>query len=339
MKQNPRDLIDGYFDDTLSSDQQVELGKWLNADPQHARQFAQASLVHDRLRNILAVEQNGFVVNDSSLVSERSSKQRIWFRSVTVRAVAVLVIVVIGFASLWIGIGEQTASAAVRELDRIIQYGMRSQDRTFIIVVEDMSTPTKRGNKRPNQSESPRPPKPPLDGAVLHVRTGNQFVLTRKTEDGLPFITGSNGHQSWAVNPRGAVKVSDDINEFNRDLPGHETSVPLTDLRSGLERLKNAYDLHFSTLGPEEVLPEDGATVRLLVAVKKPKERGPQRVEIIYDSTDGQILRVRFVQMPYGPERLDLRLNLLSEDELAPDFFEHSSHHAADRKVQLENRK
>jgi hypothetical protein len=201
--------------------------------------------------------------------------------------------------------------------------------------VEDIAT--ERKGKRSIQPETQRPPKPPLDGSTLYVRSDKQFVLIRKTQEGLPFVTGSNGQQSWAINTRGPVRVSSDIHRFDHDLPGHETSVPLTNLNEGLKQLKYAYDLTFSALGPEEYWTEDGHESRLLIAVKKPKERGPQRVEIVYDSMTGGILRMRFVQMPYGPDRLDLRLSLVSKEELPSDFFEHTSHHVPDRKIEVEN--
>jgi hypothetical protein len=238
---------------------------------------------------------------------------------------------------LWFAFGQTNASAAIRELNRIIVQNNVTQDRTYEIVVEEVFLPEQRGASRPPTLESQRPPKPPLDGAIVHVRQGNQFVLIRKTLDGLPFVTGSNGKQSWAANSRGPVKVSSDIHHFDRDLPGHETSIPLTNLHEGLGRLRQAYHVQFSTLGPEEYEVPDGETVRMLVAVKKPKERGPQRVEIAYGSTSGRILHMRFVQMPYGPDRLDLRLSLVNEHDLPLDFFEHTSHHASDRKVETEN--
>jgi hypothetical protein len=248
------------------------------------------------------------------------------------RTTAAAVVLVAGLVMLWFSIGTPSASAAIRELDRIIVNSIRPKDRTYVVVVEDIAA-----ERRGNRPETQRPPKPPLDGATLHARSNNQFVLIRQTQEGLPFITGSNGQQSWATNPRGPVRVSSDIHRFDHDLPGHETSIPLTNLHEGLQQLKRAYNLTFSTLGPEEVVPEQGHDARLLIAVKKPRERGPQRVEIVYDLTTGQILRMRFVQMPYGPDRLDLRLSLLSEKELEADFFEHTNHHAPDRKIEMEN--
>jgi hypothetical protein len=379
---DPRELIDGYFDDTLTADQLKSLSAWIKADPNNARAFAQSSLLHDRLRNTFAIaeevpvkftlpwEGRGGARDDagtgydgdfvtpaspspkarsspstlpcegveempaSSLTSTpklRSNAERVLF----LRTTAAAAVLVAGLVILWFSIGTPTATAAIRELDRIIVNSIRSKDRTYEIVVEDITSEDK--GKRSSRPETLRPPKPPLDGATLYVRSGNQFVLIRKTLEGLPFITGSNGQQSWAINTRGPVRVSSDTHRFDHDLPGHETSVPLTNLHEGLQQLKRAYHLTSSSLGPEEVVPEQGHEARLLIAVKKPRVRGPQRVEIVYDSTTGRILRMRFIQMPYGPDRLDLRLSLLSEEELQADFFEHTSHHAPDRKIEMEN--
>lgn len=364
-----RRLIDGYFDDVLTEQEHAELNSWLQADPEHAIIFAKASMLHDRLRDALASshsnEPNSSTIWASTIHSSSTDSNTphlntdhlntiqiltpspslqdphatarlrtgIWKTLASVAAIAA------GLAVVWFSISPSTASAAIRELDRIILNSIRSQDRTYGIVVEDVTTSGRRDKRSP---EMQRPPKPPLDGAILHVRSGNQFVLIRKTLDGLPFVTGSNGQQSWAINTRGPVRVSSDVHHFDRDLPGHETSVPLTNLHEGLEQLKRAYHLEFSELGPEEYAPEDdsneeGHEARLLVAIKKPRERGPQRVEIVYDSTTGRILRMRFVQMPYGPDRLDLRLSLESEVELPAEFFEHTSHHEPDRKIEMEN--
>ena len=331
-----RELIDGYLDEALTADQQEELSAWIKANSEHARIFAEAMLLHDRLRNTLSTAETPDAIHPSlTIESPRGWLGGSWLMSSLTRTTAAAAVLILGLATLWFSIGTQTASAAIRELDRIIVNSMKSKDRTFDIVVEDITTD--RRGKRSARPESQRPPKPPLDGASLYVRSGNQFVLIRKTQDGLPFVTGSNGQQSWAINTRGPVRVSPDVHRFDHDLPGHETSVPLTNLNEGLQQLKRAYDLTFSALGPEEYQTGDGHEARQLIAVKKPKERGPQRVEIVYDATTGGILRMRFVQMPYGPDRLDLRLSLVSEEELSSDFFEHTSHHTPDRKIEVEN--
>ena len=336
MSSDARELIDGYLDDALTADQQEELSAWIKANSEHARIFAEAMLLHDRLRNTLSTAETPDAIHPSlTIESPRGWLGGSWLMSSLTRTTAAAAVLILGLATLWFSIGTQTASAAIRELDRIIVNSMRTKDRTFEIVVEDITT--ERRGKRSARPESQRPPKPPLDGATLYVRSGNQFVLIRKTQDGLPFVTGCDGKQSWAINTRGPVRFSADVHRFDHDLPGHETSIPLTNLHEGLQQLKRAYDLTFSALGPEEYQTGDGNEARQLIAVKKPKERGPQRVEIVYDATTGGILRMRFVQMPYGPDRLDLRLSLVSEEELSSDFFEHTSHHTPDRKIEVEN--
>jgi hypothetical protein len=337
MMADASELIDGYFDDDLSPEQQKLLSDWIKYAPEHARLFAQAALLHDRLRNTMMAtddSQCDFGAPERNKVPQ-SRFRDFWLTNSLGKTSAAAALLVAGLLTLWFSVGTPRASAAIRELDRIIVSSLQWKDRAYEIVVEDV-TPERRG-KQPAGPESQRPPKPPLDGAKLYVRAGNQFVLIRKTEEGLPFVTGSNGQQSWAVNTRGPVRVSSDIHRFDHDLPGHETSVPLTNLHEGLQQLKRSYDLTFSSLGPEEYQPEDGHEARLLVALKKPRDRGPQRVEIVYDSTTGRILRMRFVQMPYGPDRLDLRLSLVSEEELPTNFFEHATHHAPNRKIETEN--
>ncbi|MCY2983780.1 MAG: hypothetical protein NTY15_09095 [Planctomycetota bacterium] len=335
MNPAPHDMIDGYFDEILTPEQLASLSDWIKSSPENARVFANAALLHDRMRNAMG---ESALVHDvpPSKVAVRSLGRLFSFPSVWSTAASIAV-VCFGVGLFWFLFGQANASAAIRELNRIIAQNTLSKDRTYEIVVEEVYPPIERGANRPPTRESLRPPKPPLDGARVHVREGNQFVLIRKTSDGLPFVTGSNGKQSWAANARGPVKVSADIHHFDRDLPGHETSIPLTNLHEGLGRLRQAYQVQFSTLGPEEYEASDGETVRMLVAVKKPKERGPQRVEIAYETTSGRILHMRFVQMPYGPDRLDLRLSLVNENDLPLDFFQHTSHHSLDRNVETEN--
>jgi hypothetical protein len=42
---------------------------------------------------------------------------------------------------------------------------------------------------------------------------------------------------------------------------------------------------------------------------------------------------MRFVEMPYGPEQITIRLTLLDQTSLPDDFFEHPFHHSSDRTV------
>jgi hypothetical protein len=247
-----------------------------------------------------------------------------------VSTVAVMMII------FWRGVGETPAAAAVTELNRLIAASAHAMDRTYHVAVEEVALPPERRERR-GPGDASRPPKPPMDDAVLHVRDGHQFVLIRTTPEGLPFITGSNGQASWAVRPDGPARVSSDLTRFNRDLPGHEYEMPLINIEDGLERLRVAYELQLQPIesSDSETQPGD-EPLRLLVAVKKRGFRGPRRVEITYAVPTGQIRQLRFVDMPYGPQRLTLRLTLVDERNLAPGFFDHISHHGPERAVEFE---
>jgi hypothetical protein len=340
-------LIDGYLDDVLTIEQHEELSAWIRSSPEIARTFAAAVMLHDRLRNetVISGERQGVSPPCRSAAAEFAGKnaEKVTRRAdalplagavarrrsvITLLSTAALicVAVVLFFKSF----GDSPTLAATGELQRLIELNAQPMDRTYQITVEETVLP-RRGRRGPSPEDG-RPPKAPMDGATLYVRDGQQFVLRRITEAG-PFITGCNGTFSWAVRPDGPVRYSEDLNRFNRDLPGHEHEMPLVNIHDGLERLRRAYDV--------QLLPvEDGESsepaTRLLVAVRHPKERGPRRVEISYEVESGLIRQMRFIGMPYGPESLTIRLTLLSEDLLDERFFDHESHHDANRRVEVE---
>lgn len=334
MTLDPQTLIDGYLDETLSSEEHVAFAQWLQETPQHRQQFANAVLLHDRLRGeLLAMSAMTPEARSAPNVFTLSRpRRRMGPAAAFFAAVCSLAVV---FAVLWRGIGDTPASAAVIEIKRLIAANAQAPDRTYQISVEEVAMPRERGD-RPQPPDSGRPPKPPLDGAVLHVRSGSQFVLIRTTPAGQPFVTGSNGRTSWAVRPDGPVRVSSDLTRFNRDLPGHESAMPLINIEDGLEQLRAAYDVQLLPIENGEFDRSEDEPLRLLVAVKKKGFRGPRRVEITYAVATGQIRQMRFVEMPYGPERLTLRLTLAEERDLGAAFFDHDSHHAPERTVEKE---
>lgn len=333
MKLDPRNLISGYLDETLSPEEHDSLTQWLNSKPENAEQFAQAVLLHDRLR----CEHLALVAlsTETRLTPRRlvSAGQRERLRPLTALA-GTLIAAVVVVAVLINGFRGTPASAAI-ELKRMITASAQAVDRTYKITVEELALP-ERPRKRGEPSYN-RPPKPPMDGAVLHVRGGHQFVLMRTTTEGLPFVTGSNGHTSWAVRAGGPVRVSSDLTRFNRDIPGHEHAMPLISIEEGLDRLREAYVIELLPVErQEEESGQNEEGTRLMVAVKKRGFRGPKRVEITYSVASGQIRQMRFVEMPYGPDRLTLRMTLVEQQPLGARFFDHQSHHEADRVVELE---
>ncbi len=330
MNIDTQQLIHGYLDHMLSAEQQELLAQWIRSDSDHAREFAAAVALHDRLRNEWAIPEQS--ETNVQLFSAPATHR--WGRSLFALATTVCLLL-LGAILLWQTAGVSSVSAAMVELDRIIATTSQPIDRTFSLSVEETAyLPSRTQQPAPDHQ---RPPKPSIDGAVLHVRGPNQFVLQRKVKEGQFFVTGSNGRTSWAVRPDGPVRVSSDLTRFNRDVPGHEHAMPLANLHDGLEQLHKAYDVEVMPVeSPDEGTAENAEPSRLLVGVKKRGFRGPKRVEITYLMSTGQIRQMRFVEMPYGPERLTLRVTLLNEQQLGAAYFDHESHHDPLRVVEFE---
>ena len=353
MTLEPNPLIHGYLDETLSADELAALTCWLKATPENARQFAQAILLHDRLRGehlardvhdieraLLPVRSSPIDVPVSPTSAGRHARPATETSSTGLRrrfatAAVITTAALLFIAVVWRGIGDTPVSAAVVEVNRLIAANLSAPDRTYRIDVEEQAAISKR--ELPDDApERSRPAKPPIDRAVLHVRSSGLFVLIRQTADGQPFVTGSNGKISWAVKPDGSVRSSADLTRFHRDVPGHEHSMPLININVGLEQLREAYEVQLRPIqNPDDPAAEPEPS-RLIVAVRKPGNRGPQRVEVTYSVRNGLIRQMRFVEMPYGPERLTLRMTLVNEQPLAADFFNHESHHGSDRIVEEE---
>jgi hypothetical protein len=107
-------------------------------------------------------------------------------------------------------------------------------------------------------------------------------------------------------------------------------------LSDALERLQSVSDLALLPIEDSDNDSEDAERRRLLVATKKRGQRGPRRVEITYFAASGLIESLRFVDMPYGPERVTVRLSLMPSPSLSEDFFHHRAHHAPDREIEIE---
>ena len=337
-------LIHGYLDDQLNTEQLLQLQSLLLQSPQLADQFAQQHLLHDRLRNpgllSAAVPTGQLAVSHRSVSvaqpNARSRRRRLR-RSLTLAGI--LLISVSATLLFWSGLAGTPASAASAELQRLLTASSRQADRTWQLSIEETAAPVAR-RRRPQPStttDARRPPKVSLDNARLYVRSGGQFVLARQMPDGSSFLTGSDGAESWAIRPDQSVRVSRDPAHFSRDIPGHEHSMSFVQIDQLLTQLNQYYHIqvlpHVTAADSEDISePAD----RLLIAVRRQKVPGPGRVEISYDPLNGSIHQLRFVDMPYGPDRLTLRMTLVSEASLEPEFFKHSNHHPPDRRIEQE---
>ena len=339
MDRELQSLIAGYLDDLLTAEQFSELESRLRESPQNRQQFVTEMLLHDRLHATMMAEE----LVSSILVPPATESQGVVGRSRWLRARrltgAVLSLLVMGIAAfviLWNGFLDTSVAAAATELNRLIAANATETARTYQIAVEDIALKSGKKYRRNPDEESARPPKPPLDNAVLHVRGAEQFVLIHTLPDGRQFLTGCDGQRSWSIRPDGPVRTSRDLTRFSHDLPGHEHSMTFLKIDDTLQQLQRGYEIRVL---PDETdrddLTAEGAdnAERLLIAMRRRKMPGPERVEIVYDVETGEIRQIRLVAMPYGPDRLTIRMTLQERTDFGVSFFEHPQHHGADRTV------
>jgi hypothetical protein len=327
---DPDVLIHGYFDGLLSDEQFDELCAWLSRDQEHARRFAQAALLHDRLRNqfcAAALERDHRQPVPGRLPLVRSRWSRVAFAAAA--AAAILAVVLI-----WQEFHGGSARAAAAELKRLIQVVDRATDRTYLITALDQGDP-----EPPHAAEQKKRggAQPPIHGALLYTRGPGQYVLVRRFEDGAEFITGSDGQTSWACPPlkdgkKGNVRVSADPLRFRGPIPGQQHDIPFLDIRTNLDQLRDAYEL---TLLPARSVGDKGEQWSGIRGERRdPATGGPRQVEIWYLPHSGVIQEMRFDGLPRargGPR--SVRVELIDQHDLGPNFFEHTAHHGPERRV------
>lgn len=317
MSFDPLLLINRYFDGDLSQEELQHLETALNSSDELRKAFVQVALIHEKLSQELA--PLGF--ESSAPESQRSHHPERYTRwRSTIIFLATSVLLMIG---VFLVLNRNPLSAS-QEITRLIQ-SLSIGDRLYRIDVEQIALPSQ---KQLERYDSSRPPKPSLDGARLYLRRADQFVLKRYSGSKSVFITGSDGQIGWAIALDGSIRISNDAYEFSRDLPGHEHSIPLANLTQGLTQIQKAYAIQIVPVSSNGVQEDQEA---MLIATKKRGQRGPKRIEMQYQVQTGRIVQIRFIEMPYGPERLTVRLTLIDEDNLPRDFFRYSYHQTAER--------
>jgi len=316
-------LIDGYLDGMLTPEELTRLNACLASSADFARQFARAMLLHDRLRAVLQAEALGEPDIMPAPV-ERLRPRRRW----TTTAAAALAASVLVAVGLWHGNAVPSASAAAVALDRVIEVAQQQIDRVYRIRVVDhgprgVQTPVfaDRGGRKPG-----------VDGADLYVRGTNCFVLVLYFGNGTKFINGSNGEIGWSVPPTGRVHLSHDTRRFRRQVPGEDADLPFVDLERGLEGLRRDYRLELTAA---DDTPGAEPNCSRLDAVKR-HGPGPECVRIWFDAS-GVARRIELTGLrdsPSGPRSVTLAL--VEQRDLGPKFFDHASHHAADRPIDHE---
>ena len=318
MSASATDLIHGYLDETLTAEQQVELANWIKESPEHSRQFAEALLLHDRLRAEMLA--GAVVENQHAVIANRSSSERLWVRRVIALSTALCLTLVLGLI-FWQSISSPVLAAS-DELQRIIQANEAALDRTYVLTALDEDIDSEA------LPSTVRGAKPSVDGALLYVRGPNQYVLVRYFADRTEFITGSDGTTAWSIPPRGRVRVSSNATRFRGAVPGQQHAIPFIDMRNSLRQLQESYELDLSP----ETTPEGWR--RMNATHRATATGGPKQVTLWYDAQSGVIHRMLLERLPQargGPR--NVLLELTDERDLGPAYFEHTSHHETNREV------
>ena len=225
-------------------------------------------------------------------------------------------------ALIFIFQGINPTKAAAASLERIIAVAQKNSDRTYTIrVIDEYSVSTPKSEKQGN-----------IDGAILHVRGPDKYVLIRELKDGRQRLTGCDGTESWAMREDGPVHVSSNLNRFRGGLPGEQQDLPFINLQSQLIQLKEKY---FVESLPESGREFNGRPMMGLVCLRKSNEvRGPKRVEIWADRETGDIHRMLMDNLPRGKGGpRSVMIQLTEESELPENFFSHTAHHESGRKI------
>jgi hypothetical protein len=322
MTVNFTDLMHGYLDQTLDAEQFKQLADWLQANPEHARQFASLVLLHDRLRAEWSPLSDHADVGDGNVahveLQPARRSRRLWL---AMTCAGLVLLALIGWQVI-----SSPVLAASGELRRIITASLLPLDRVYGITALDDT-----GGAISQSATWQLGKQPPVDGARLYVRGPGQYVLMRQFADGSPFITGSNGINAWSIPPAGRVRVSSDLTRFRGAIPGQQHLLPCIDLRDSLEQLANAYELTVSPTRSAE------GWRRLDAHRKATASGGPRSVSIWYDAATGTIQRMLMERLPRsrgGPR--NVLLERIPHRALAPDFFEHTSHYDSSREVLYE---
>ena len=310
-------LLNRYLDAELSPEEKSELQTVLLSDPEARRQFWRDARLHGSLR-LLAEQESGAheALSDVEKPGKNRvghARQRIWFGAAASAAAAALV--------LFLGLLLTRPLDASAALQQVIDAAGQEGDRTYTVSVLKGNPVRQISGGRALT----------LEGAVVHLRGKDRYVVIQNLTDGeRQRTTGFDGEESWSFIGNGAVNVSDDPRRFRSNLPGSQHDFAFTNLHHELESLGEGYDI--------QLRDGEDAGMRRLSASKKSRDvRGPREVEIWFDPDSGTILKLELYGLPQGrggPRAI--RLSLTDQRDLGADFFSHTAHHEAGRKIRTE---
>ncbi|MEO1525277.1 MAG: hypothetical protein AAFX06_07565 [Planctomycetota bacterium] len=231
------------------------------------------------------------------------------------------------FVVVFFAVPQQSVSAAMASLERLVDAATEPLDRTYRVSVVEEYSPEKRPRNLPEEAHR-RDSKQQVDGATLYVRGANQYLMTLQLDSGETRTLGCDGTQSWAFRENGPVHTSTDLSRFRGGVPGQQQDFPFLNIYAHLSRLRTGYEVEL-----QEV--QQGSNRTRLTGRRKSREvRGPKRVEIWFDPDSGTVYGMLLDGLRRGgggPK--SIMLELVDQSKLPVDFFSHQSHHESERRV------
>jgi hypothetical protein len=323
------ELVHATLDGDATDAERAELSRQVAADPERARAFARAALLHDAIDRELCAAAEG-----------RASARRVHWAAGARRFAAAAAVVLVAGTVAFLATRGQPALAAGAEAARLAARACDSH-RTYVIHAEPQGSRegARAAERRPRAlapaqrvPDRPRPPraKPSIDEALLHVGAPGSYVLVRTGADGTETVSGSDGRSAWSFAGDGPVRVSRDPSRFRGALPGEQHGLAFVDPVDGLKELLRSYDVAF-----DDSKADAAAGLRTIAATRRADaSRGPKVVRITYDPADATIVRMQLDRLPQangGPR--SVTLELVEQSPLEPAFFTHEAHHGAGRTV------
>ena len=299
----------------------------LLADVGSRDEDAEAERIHAVMQRIDAeLSTNALSVAEKSVPHQRR-RFAILTSALTIAAAVVVMFVMFG--------PHQSVSAAMDSLEMVLEAAAKPFDRTYKIrVVEEY--PRDKRPKNLSQEAWDRKAPEQIDGATIHVRGVDEYVMTVLLKTGETRISGCDGQVSWSFRENGPVHVSTDLNRFRGGMPGNQQDMPFLNIHANLSQLKIGFDVELA--GDQEVSADSTLLSQLTCVRKSSDVRGPKQVDIWFDAEDGTVHKMLLDGLPRGrggPK--SVMLELVDQSELASDFFSHHTHHEPGKRVRYED--
>src|SRR5262249_32004722 len=172
----------------------------------------------------------------------------------------------------------------------------------------------------------------------------DRFVFQSKQPQIPGLVLGSDGREGWAVSDVDPIRVSDDPLEFYRVmtrglLPEHRDGektpirdmVPLLQQRTLLRKLGQSYRLEL--LDPEPLTKQGEVRYQHIRARRQQETSGGAEVIELWVHPQSSVIGRLRLQVPLESGERLVTLDLVSEEPLPRDWYNHSAHHEAGRPV------